>query len=139
MLAALPYDEFRVAAIVHPNVWSEHGSWQIRDLLAPALDAGLMLVLHIHAWRSALVAADVVVGDHGSVTLYGAALGKPVLLGPTGARPSPARVVSRVDLPGPVAVGAQGGHAVPGSGRGAAVPPLWKVSPEMSCPWITWP
>ncbi|MFH9267823.1 hypothetical protein ACH4KN_26790 [Streptomyces sp. NPDC017546] len=83
-LAALPYDEFRVAAIVHPNVWSGHGSWQIRTLLAPALEAGLMLVPHIHAWRPALVAADVVVGDHGSVTLYGAALGKPVLLGAFG-------------------------------------------------------
>jgi hypothetical protein len=34
----------------------------------------------VHAWRPALVAADVVVGDHGSVTLYGAAIGKPVLL-----------------------------------------------------------
>ncbi|MFF8501596.1 hypothetical protein ACF07L_13245 [Streptomyces anulatus] len=84
ILAALPYDEFRVAAIVHPNVWSGHGSWQIRNLLAPALEAGLMLVPHIHAWRPALVAADVVVGDHGSVTLYGAALGKPVLLGAFG-------------------------------------------------------
>ncbi|MEI7032232.1 hypothetical protein [Streptomyces pratensis] len=84
MLAALPYDEFRVAAILHPNVWAGHGSWQIRTLLAPALDAGLMLIPHIHAWRPALVAADVVVGDHGSVTLYGAALGKPVLLGAFG-------------------------------------------------------
>ncbi|MEU4175592.1 hypothetical protein [Streptomyces sp. NPDC026589] len=84
VLAALPYDEFRVAAIVHPNVWSGHGSWQIRTVLAPALEAGLMLIPHIHAWRPALVAADVVVGDHGSVTLYGAALGKPVLLGAFG-------------------------------------------------------
>ncbi|MFD4028893.1 hypothetical protein ACFWRV_36090 [Streptomyces sp. NPDC058576] len=84
VLAALPYDEFRVAAIVHPNVWAGHGSWQIRNLLAPALEAGLMLVPHVHAWRSALVAADIVVGDHGSVTLYGAALGKPVLLGAFG-------------------------------------------------------
>ncbi|MYX12006.1 hypothetical protein GTY67_00995 [Streptomyces sp. SID8374] len=94
VLAALPYDEFRVAAIVHPNVWSAHGSWQIRNLLAPALDAGLMLVPHIHAWRSALVAADVVVGDHGSVTLYGAALGKPVLLGAYGSEAVPGTAVA---------------------------------------------
>ncbi|MFC9861547.1 MULTISPECIES: hypothetical protein [unclassified Streptomyces] len=80
VLAALPYDGFRVAAIIHPNVWSGHGSWQIRTTLAAALDAGLILVPPVHAWRPALVAADVVVGDHGSVTLYGAALGKPVLL-----------------------------------------------------------
>ncbi|MEV7915838.1 hypothetical protein [Streptomyces griseus] len=89
LLAALPYDEFRVAAIVHPNVWAGHGSWQVRNVLKPALDAGLMLIPHIHAWRSALVAADVVVGDHGSVTLYGAALGKPVLLGAFGSEAVP--------------------------------------------------
>ncbi|MFE7339509.1 hypothetical protein [Streptomyces griseus] len=89
LLAALPYDEFRVAAIVHPNVWAGHGSWQVRNVLKPALDAGLMLIPQIHAWRSALVAADVVVGDHGSVTLYGAALGKPVLLGAFGSEAVP--------------------------------------------------
>ncbi|MFC5722024.1 hypothetical protein ACFP1Z_17810 [Streptomyces gamaensis] len=80
LLGALPYDEYRVAAILHPNVWAAHGAWQIRTLLADALDAGLVLVPPVHAWRSALVAADAVVGDHGSVTLYGAALGKPLLL-----------------------------------------------------------
>ncbi|MFF3956165.1 hypothetical protein ACFYY1_23500 [Streptomyces sp. NPDC001890] len=80
LLAALPYDEFRIAAIIHPNVWSGHGAWQIRTTLAAALDAGLILVPPVHAWRPALVAADAVIGDHGSVTLYGAALGKPVLL-----------------------------------------------------------
>ncbi|MEK8169536.1 hypothetical protein NKH77_06210 [Streptomyces sp. M19] len=34
----------------------------------------------MHGWRPALVAADAVVGDHGSVTLYGAALDKPTVL-----------------------------------------------------------
>ncbi|MEU5703451.1 hypothetical protein [Streptomyces aurantiacus] len=80
VLAELPCDEYRVAAVVHPNVWSAHGSWQIRSVLAGALEAGLLLMPTVHAWRSALVAADTVIGDHGSVTLYGAALGKPVLL-----------------------------------------------------------
>ncbi|MFE2292540.1 hypothetical protein [Streptomyces sp. NPDC059452] len=101
VLAALPYDEFRVAAIVHPNVWAGHGSWQIRNLLAPALEAGLMLVPHIHAWRSALVAADVVVGDHGSVTLYGAALAKPVLLGAFGSEAVPGTAVAALGRAAP--------------------------------------
>lgn len=101
VLAALPYDEYRVAAIVHPNVWSGHGSWQIRNILAPALDAGLMLIPHIHAWRSALVAADVVVGDHGSVTLYGAALGKPVLLGAFGSDAVPGTAVAALGRAAP--------------------------------------
>ncbi|MCX5389232.1 hypothetical protein [Streptomyces sp. NBC_00094] len=80
LLGSLPYDAYRVAAIVHPNVWAAHGSWQLRGNLAAALDAGLLLVPPVHAWRSVLLAADLVVGDHGSVTLYGAALGRPVLL-----------------------------------------------------------
>ncbi|GAB2894791.1 hypothetical protein [Streptomyces mayteni] len=80
LLAELPHDEYRVAAIVHPNVWAAHDSWELRRILAPALEAGLLLMPTVHAWRPALVAADVVVGDHGSVTLYGAAVGTPLLL-----------------------------------------------------------
>ncbi|WP_344960636.1 hypothetical protein [Streptomyces thioluteus] len=80
LLATLPHDEYRVAAVLHPNIRAAHGEWRIRNVLAPALEAGLLLMPPVHAWRSALVAADAVVGDHGSVTLYGAALGKPVLL-----------------------------------------------------------
>jgi hypothetical protein len=80
LLAQLPCDEYRVGAIVHPNVWSAHGAWQIRTLQAAALESGLLLMPAVHAWRPALVAADVLVGDHGSVTLYGAAAGTPLLL-----------------------------------------------------------
>ncbi|WP_447037520.1 hypothetical protein [Streptomyces sp. DSM 118878] len=80
LLAGLPWDEYRVALVLHPNVWSAHGAWYIRTLLADALDAGLLLIPPVHDWRPALVAADAVVGDHGSVTLYGAALGKPLAL-----------------------------------------------------------
>ncbi|MEV5847792.1 hypothetical protein AB0M32_38115 [Streptomyces sp. NPDC051985] len=80
LLAQLPFDEYRVGAIVHPNVWSAHGAWQIRTVQAAALDAGLLLMPAVHAWRPALVAADVLVGDHGSVTLYGASVGIPLLL-----------------------------------------------------------
>ncbi|MFG3258644.1 hypothetical protein [Streptomyces sp. NPDC048172] len=80
LLAGLPWDAYRVALVLHPNVWSAHGAWHLRTLQARALDAGLVLVPPVHDWRPALVAADAVVGDHGSVTLYGAALGKPLAL-----------------------------------------------------------
>lgn len=80
LLAQLPCDEYRVGAIVHPNVWSAHGAWQMRTLQAAALDAGLLLMPTVHAWRPGLVAADVLIGDHGSVTLYGASAGTPLLL-----------------------------------------------------------
>ncbi|MEW1720279.1 hypothetical protein [Streptomyces sp. NPDC093109] len=96
LLAALPYDEYRVAAVLHPNVWSAHGAWQIRTVLAPALEAGLLLMPAAHAWRPALVAAHAVVGDHGSVTLYGAALGKPVLLASFGSDAVPGTAVGRL-------------------------------------------
>jgi hypothetical protein len=79
LLRALPRERFRVAAIVHPNVWSVHGGWQVRAWLAECLRAGLLLLPPAEGWRAALVAADLVVGDYGSVTRYGAAIGVPVM------------------------------------------------------------
>ncbi|WTR19316.1 hypothetical protein OG565_29545 [Streptomyces sp. NBC_00138] len=101
LLASLPYDEYQVAAIIHPNVWAGHGAWQIRTLLADALDAGLLLIPPVHIWRPALVAADLVIGDHGSVTLYGAALGKPVLLGAFGSDAVPGTAIARLGSTAP--------------------------------------
>ncbi|MEU7582195.1 hypothetical protein AB0B50_31950 [Streptomyces sp. NPDC041068] len=80
LLSDLPWDEYRVALVLHPNVWAAHGAWYLRALQAEALDAGLLLIPPVHDWRPSLVAADMVIGDHGSVTLYGAALGKPLAL-----------------------------------------------------------
>ncbi|WP_280727218.1 hypothetical protein [Kitasatospora sp. MAA4] len=82
VLAELPADEYRIVAAVHPNAWFSHGAWQIRHWLAELTEAGLCLPApDSDVWKAALVAADVVVGDHGSVTLYGVALGVPCLLG----------------------------------------------------------
>jgi hypothetical protein len=80
LLGELPADEYRVALVLHPNVWSWHGEYQVKLWLADARDAGLMVLPPSGGWQAALVAADAVVGDHGSVTLYGAALDRPVLL-----------------------------------------------------------
>ncbi|MQY13509.1 hypothetical protein SRB5_36570 [Streptomyces sp. RB5] len=81
-LAELPADEFRVFAAVHPNSFYGHGPWQIHSWLAPLLDHGLLLPPpDSGAWKAALCAADFLVGDHGSLTMYGAALGIPGLLG----------------------------------------------------------
>ncbi|TGB14795.1 hypothetical protein [Streptomyces sp. MZ04] len=101
LLAALPCDEYRVAAIVHPNVWAAHGSWQIRNVQAAALEAGLLLVPPVGAWQSVLVAASAVVGDHGSVTMYGAALGKPVLLGAFGDDSVPGTAIAELGRAAP--------------------------------------
>ncbi|MBO2456248.1 hypothetical protein [Actinomadura violacea] len=81
LLAELPADEYRVAAVIHPNAWHEPGPWQLRAWLADCRRAGMLLIPPREGWRAALVASDAVVGDHGSVTLYAAALGRPVFLG----------------------------------------------------------
>ncbi|MFJ6985954.1 MULTISPECIES: hypothetical protein [unclassified Streptomyces] len=81
-LAELPADEFRVVAAVHPNAWHGHGAWQIRTWLTPLLEAGLILPTpDTEFWKAALCAADFLIGDHGSLTFYGTALGIPTVLG----------------------------------------------------------
>ncbi|WP_424186803.1 hypothetical protein ACOBQX_02935 [Actinokineospora sp. G85] len=81
LLAELPVDRFRVAAVLHPHIWFGHGPAVVRSWLARCLRAGLLLVPPEEGWSAALIASDVVVGDHGAVTTYAAALGRPVLLG----------------------------------------------------------
>jgi hypothetical protein len=81
LLAELPLDSYQVAAAFHPNTWHGHGPGQIRCWLADCLRSGLTLLPEIDGWRTGLIAADVLIGDHGSVTGYGAALGIPTLLG----------------------------------------------------------
>ncbi|MEV2276371.1 hypothetical protein AB0I72_12350 [Nocardiopsis sp. NPDC049922] len=84
LLGALPHDDYRVAAVLHPNVWFAHSPWSVRRTLADALDSGLLLIPPDAGWGAAVVAADCLIGDHGSVTLYGASLDLPVLLGAFG-------------------------------------------------------
>ncbi|WP_107094450.1 hypothetical protein [Streptomyces sp. XY431] len=81
LTSELPADEYRVAAVLHPNIWHGHGPGQIRLWLDRARRAGLALVDPLEGWRQALIAADVVLGDFGSVSYYAAACGTPVLLG----------------------------------------------------------
>ena len=81
LLAEAPTDEYRIALALHPNVWHGHGTWQIRSWLAEAERAGLRVLPDRQGWQAALVAADHIVGDHGSVTFYGAALGTHTVLG----------------------------------------------------------
>jgi hypothetical protein len=81
LLAQLPRHEFRLVALIHPNAWYGHGPWQVRAWLAEGRRSGLGLVPPEADWRGVLAAADCIIGDHGSATLYGAALGVPTLLG----------------------------------------------------------
>ncbi|MGJ5898020.1 translation initiation factor 2 [Streptomyces sp. V2] len=80
LAAQLPYDEYQLALIVHPNEHSRLGTYDLTERLSPALDAGLVLAAPREEWASTLVAADALVTDHGSTALYFAALDdRPVL------------------------------------------------------------
>ncbi|MCX4727238.1 hypothetical protein [Streptomyces sp. NBC_01306] len=81
LTGSLPVDEYRICAVLHPNIWHGHGPGQIDRWLRRARDAGLTVIPPLGPWRQALVASDAVIGDHGSVTFYAAAIGRPVLLG----------------------------------------------------------
>ena len=76
----LPPDKYRIAVILHPNIWAWHGRRQVLAWYAGCLRRGVIVVPAEEGWRAVLAAADVVVGDHGSVTTYAAAAGVPVLL-----------------------------------------------------------
>ncbi|MFC4584831.1 hypothetical protein [Sphaerisporangium corydalis] len=80
LVSELPRCRFRVVALFHPNVWFGHGVWQVRTWLADCLRKGLSLVPPEADWRSVLAAADLIIGDHGSATLYGTVTGAPVML-----------------------------------------------------------
>ncbi|MBP2334051.1 hypothetical protein JOF41_000229 [Saccharothrix coeruleofusca] len=71
---------YRVVALVHPAAWFGHGRRQVEAWLADCRDAGLVVVDPHVDWRAVIVAADCVVADHGSVGVYAAAAGRPVVL-----------------------------------------------------------
>ncbi|MEV0190941.1 hypothetical protein AB0I39_20675 [Kitasatospora purpeofusca] len=76
----LPRRGYRTALLVHPNVSAAHSPWAVRSW-ATATARGAVTVLGPEEdWRPLLVAADFVIGDHGSVTLYGTMTGAPILL-----------------------------------------------------------
>lgn len=80
LVAELPRG-YRIAVILHPNIWHWHSPWQVRTWYADCLRRGIALVPPEEGWRAVLVAGDQVIGDHGSVTYYGASINRPTLLG----------------------------------------------------------
>jgi hypothetical protein len=82
----LPRDEYCLAAVLHPNAWAWHSPLQVKAWCEEAARWGLILVAPEDGWRAVLAAADCLIGDHGSVTAYAAAIGVPVLFGALPAR-----------------------------------------------------
>lgn len=83
LVADLPADEYAVALVLHPNIWWGESRFEAKVVLRDELDSGLMLIDHT-TWQGAIIAADLVVGDHGSVTGYPVAMGTPVLIAADG-------------------------------------------------------
>jgi hypothetical protein len=69
----------RIVTLVHPAAWSGHGRRQMRAWLTSERAAGVIVVEPDDDWRAVIVAADCVLGDHGSVATYAAAIGTPVI------------------------------------------------------------
>ncbi|MBD0695913.1 hypothetical protein BG452_22065 [Streptomyces sp. CBMA123] len=82
LVRQLPADEYTVAVVLHPNIWSRHDP---EALLDDACRMGLRLIPPHQGWQAALVAADFMIGDHGSVSVYGAALERRTMIVATGA------------------------------------------------------
>lgn len=81
LVEQLPPSEYRIVLLIHPNAVAAHGEYQLRAWLSLLAARGLILTRPEEDWEPYLTAADYIVGDHGSVTLYGATMGVPILLG----------------------------------------------------------
>jgi hypothetical protein len=99
LMGELPRDTHRVAVLMHPNVYSGHGAWQVRSWMARCRQAGIALVPPEADWRSMLVAADVVLGDHGSSSVYATLTDAALLLaGPPAQEVNPASPAAALAL-----------------------------------------
>ncbi|MCU1685538.1 MAG: hypothetical protein JWQ81_6277 [Amycolatopsis sp.] len=80
LLAELPLDEYQVAVILHPGVWSAHSAWQLQAWLGAPAKTGLAVIPPEQGWQATILAADLVISDEGSAALYAAAVDKPLLM-----------------------------------------------------------
>ncbi|MFB7633948.1 hypothetical protein ACFC0M_23815 [Streptomyces sp. NPDC056149] len=81
LVTELPREEFQIAVLLHPNIWSTHSEWQVGSWFAGLRRSGVNLISQHADWCGPMTAADFVVGDHGSVLLYGTMTGAPLLMG----------------------------------------------------------
>ena len=79
LMRELPAENFRVAVLLHPAIWAAHGRRQVLAWTKESRAAGMTLVDPADDWRAYIAAADRLIGDRGSVSAYGAALGLPIL------------------------------------------------------------
>ncbi|WP_258016321.1 hypothetical protein [Streptomyces sp. AJS327] len=71
---------YRVLVLTHPNIWAGHGGWQVNAWLRDCAQRGVSVLPPTSDWEAPLIGADVLLGDHGSLTAYGTLTDVPVLL-----------------------------------------------------------
>lgn len=81
LLAQLPFERYRLATFLHPGVWSLESESEILRRLSQHINSGLMVIPTTEGWHGTLLAADLLIGDNGSVSLLGATMDIPLLLG----------------------------------------------------------
>ncbi|MFJ7219432.1 hypothetical protein [Amycolatopsis sp. NPDC098790] len=84
LLGQLPMDQYRVLLIMHPNIWSADSPAAVKDKLRDELDSGLVIVPPRTPWEAGLIAADITLGDHSSLSIYAASIGCRFLLASDG-------------------------------------------------------
>jgi hypothetical protein len=70
----------KVVAQLHPNIMAAHGSGAVLGWLGDSIRAGMRVLPPDRGWQAAVIASDVVIGDHGSCTMYAAASGTPTVV-----------------------------------------------------------
>ncbi|MFD7656004.1 hypothetical protein ACFV4N_18685 [Actinosynnema sp. NPDC059797] len=81
-LAELPVETYKVALTLHPNVWSLEGEDNVRRRFHRHVErGGLVLVDPVQGWHAVFVASSLVIADNGSLSLYAAMMGTPLLIG----------------------------------------------------------
>ncbi|WP_445402432.1 hypothetical protein ACSMX9_12665 [Streptomyces sp. LE64] len=80
LLGQLPDEGCRVAMLIHPNVFAGHGRSQVHGWLTALRSRGIAVVPPEADWQALLIAADWIIGDHGSLTAYGTLTEATVLL-----------------------------------------------------------
>lgn len=70
---------YQLAVLAHPAAWFGHGKRQLHAWLTDERAAGVRLIEPEVDWRAVIIAADHVIGDHGSATTYAASIGTPIL------------------------------------------------------------
>jgi hypothetical protein len=76
----LSAEDCRVAAVLHPSIEGTHGRGAVLGWLTDSIRRGLTVIPPERGWQAAVIASDIVVGDHGSTTMYAAASGTPTIV-----------------------------------------------------------